>query len=245
MTALNSISITLNGQERDFFYRDIHSDRSVIEQNFINKEYSTGMFARDRDIQARYRDILAAGMKPVIVDCGANIGTSVLHFLGEYPQARVVALEPAPDNFALLELNTRGLDVELIPKGVSSSEGMMELVDTGEPFAYRLSVGQSVSRSVGQSVSLPVTTMTKILEAYQPESLFILKVDIEGGEKELFSGDISRADDFYVCMVELHDWLYPGERTSAPFLRWSAAADRDFIYRGENIFSVKNIRKNE
>ncbi|EEP6084730.1 FkbM family methyltransferase [Salmonella enterica] len=156
MTALNSISITLNGQERDFFYRDIHSDRSVIEQNFINKEYSTGMFARDRDIQARYRDILAAGMKPVIVDCGANIGTSVLHFLGEYPQARVVALEPAPDNFALLELNTRGLDVELIPKGVSSSEGMMELVDTGEPFAYRLSVGQSVSRSVGQSVSRSV-----------------------------------------------------------------------------------------
>ncbi|EIV4655895.1 hypothetical protein L8192_004680, partial [Salmonella enterica] len=40
--------------------------------------------------------------------------------------------------------------------------------------------------------------MTKILEAYQPESLFILKVDIEGGEKELFSGDISQADDFYV-----------------------------------------------
>ncbi|EIP4524522.1 FkbM family methyltransferase [Salmonella enterica] len=185
MTAVNSISITLNGQERDFFYRDIHSGRSVIEQNFIKKEYSTGMFARNRDIQARYRDILAAGMKPVIVDCGANIGTSVLHFLGEYPQAHVVALEPAPDNFALLELNTRGLDVELIPKGVSSSEGMMELVDTGEPFAYRMSV----------------TTMTKILEAYQPECLFILKVDIEGGEKELFSGDISRVDDFYVCMV--------------------------------------------
>ncbi|EBW6364337.1 hypothetical protein DPU24_26875 [Salmonella enterica subsp. enterica serovar Oranienburg] len=81
--------------------------------------------------------------------------------------------------------------------------------------------------------------MTKILEAYQPEGLIILKVDIECGEKELFSGDISRADGFYVCMVELHGWLYPGERTSAPFLRWSAAADMDFIYRCENIFQLK------
>lgn len=62
------------------------------------------MFAHDRNIQARYRDIQASGMKPVMVDCGVNIGTSVLYFLGEYPQAHVVALEPAPDNFALLEL---------------------------------------------------------------------------------------------------------------------------------------------
>lgn len=37
----------------------------------------------------------------------------------------------------------------------------------------------------GQSVSLPVTTMTKILEAYQPESLFILKVDIDAYSHEI------------------------------------------------------------
>lgn len=78
---VNSIIITLNGQKKGF-YRDIHSDRSIIEQNFTNKVYLTGMFACGRDIQARYRDILASGMKPVIVDCGTNIGTSLLHFLG-------------------------------------------------------------------------------------------------------------------------------------------------------------------
>lgn len=53
-----------------------------LSRIFINKVYLTGMFACGRDIQARYRDILASGMKPVIVDCGANIGTSLLHFLG-------------------------------------------------------------------------------------------------------------------------------------------------------------------
>lgn len=64
----------------------------------------------------------------MIVDYGVNIGTSVLNFLGVYPLAHVMALEPTPDNFALLELNVWGLDVELIPRGEgASSEVLMEL----------------------------------------------------------------------------------------------------------------------
>ncbi|HAK7943524.1 TPA: FkbM family methyltransferase [Salmonella enterica] len=143
MAEIKHINLTLNGEERTFFYRDIHSDRSVIQQSLINREYATGMFMRDADIRTHYRSILAAGMTPVIVDCGANTGTSVLHFLGEYPEAHVVAVEPAGDNFALLSRNTAGLNVTLINKGVSSCTGVMALVDTGEPFAHRLTDRQT------------------------------------------------------------------------------------------------------
>ncbi|EEN5590843.1 FkbM family methyltransferase, partial [Salmonella enterica subsp. enterica serovar Mountpleasant] len=135
---IKRLGVSLNGAERVFYYRDIHSDRCVIEQNLINKEYATVMFERDRDIRRRYGQILSSGKRPVIVDCGANIGTSVLYFLGEYPDAHIVAIEPAPANVALLERNTEGLNVKVINKGVSSSEGEMELVDNGEPFACRL-----------------------------------------------------------------------------------------------------------
>ncbi|EAA1527808.1 FkbM family methyltransferase [Salmonella bongori] len=137
MTELMQDDITVQGRQRVFYWRDIRSDRAVIQQNFIDREYATGMLIRDADITARYRSILEAGLTPVIVDCGANIGTSVLHFLEAYPRAHVVAIEPAPDNFALLSRNTEGLNVTLINKGVSSCAGEMTLVDTGEPFAYR------------------------------------------------------------------------------------------------------------
>ncbi|MBH5294795.1 FkbM family methyltransferase [Salmonella enterica] len=163
MTELMQGDITVQGRQRVFYWRDIRSDRAVIQQNFIDREYATDMFTRDADITARYRSILDAGLTPVIVDCGANIGTSVLHFLEAYPRAHVVAIEPAPDNFALLSRNTEGLNVTLINKGV--------------------------------------------------------------------------------CIIELHDWLYPGEGTSGPFLRLCGQRDRDFIYRGENIFSVSNRRE--
>ncbi|EBQ4753906.1 FkbM family methyltransferase [Salmonella enterica subsp. diarizonae] len=85
--------------------------------------------------------------------------------------------------------------------------------------------------------------MSDILSAFEPASLFILKVDIEGGEKNLFSGDVCWFDDFYLCIIELHNWLYPGEGASGPFLRLCGQRDRDFIYRGENIFSVSNRRE--
>ena len=40
---------------------------------------------------------------PYIVDCGANIGLSVLYQLYRYPQARIVAFEPDKGNFHQLQ----------------------------------------------------------------------------------------------------------------------------------------------
>src|SRR5262245_8086929 len=42
----------------------------------------------------------------VIVDAGANIGLSSIWFATQYPEAKVIAIEPNRDNFALLEENT-------------------------------------------------------------------------------------------------------------------------------------------
>ncbi|QKT03354.1 FkbM family methyltransferase [Ectothiorhodospiraceae bacterium 2226] len=44
----------------------------------------------------------------MILDTGANIGTSALYFAQRYPRARL-AVEPEDGNFALLETNTRHL----------------------------------------------------------------------------------------------------------------------------------------
>jgi FkbM family methyltransferase len=41
----------------------------------------------------------------VIVDCGANIGITSLYLAARYPCARILSVEPHPENFALLETN--------------------------------------------------------------------------------------------------------------------------------------------
>lgn len=42
---------------------------------------------------------------PLIIDCGANMGVSVLYFSREYPTARIVAFEPEAEIFSVLQKN--------------------------------------------------------------------------------------------------------------------------------------------
>ncbi len=71
---------------------------------------------------------------------------------------------------------------------------------------------------------------------------FIVKIDIEGFESELFSGNTDWINEFPVLIIEMHDWLFPGQRTSTNFLKTISQLDRDFVYLGENVFSIRNDR---
>ena len=70
----------------------------------------------------------------------------------------------------------------------------------------------------------------------------MVKIDIEGIEQDLFMANTEWIDRFPVIIIELHDWLFPGQRTSSTFLKSIGIRDRDFVYVHENIFSIKNMR---
>jgi FkbM family methyltransferase len=49
---------------------------------------------------------------PYIIDCGANIGLSVIYFKQQYPKAEIVAFEPDAMNFGLLENNVKAFNLQ-------------------------------------------------------------------------------------------------------------------------------------
>ena len=53
------------------------------------------------------------------------------YFLGNMPDARVVAIEPEAGNFDLLSRNVDGLAVETVNAAVSSAPGRARTVDPG------------------------------------------------------------------------------------------------------------------
>lgn len=67
---------------------------------------------------------------------------------------------------------------------------------------------------------------------------FILKMDIEGSEANIFDGSDNPARLFPIIIIEPHDRMLPGERTSQSFFRFHLESGRDFLSRGENIFSL-------
>jgi hypothetical protein len=76
-------------------------------------------------------------------------------------------------------------------------------------------------------------------QSYVP---LLLKVDIEGGEELLFSGDCNWLLRIPLLIIELHDWLFPEGNTSRNFKRAIARFDLQLFTRGENIFCFnKNL----
>jgi hypothetical protein len=88
-----------------------------------------------------------------------------------------------------------------------------------------------------------IVSVPQILDDFPPEkySPLILKIDIEGGEKELFSGDVGWLDRIPLLIIELHDWLLPGEANSQNFLRAISSFNFDFVYLRENVFCFNNV----
>jgi FkbM family methyltransferase len=226
--------IACRGKRCAILHRRTYADKLAIRQCFQQEQYDMPEREHGVLIERIYQQIIALGKKPLIVDCGANIGASVLWFTARYPTAHVLALEPAPDNFDLLQKNCENLDGDLRRAAIGGTDSLAHLADVGwGTLAYRTTLR-------GQGPEVDMVTISTLL-ASKPDQYyvpFILKIDIEGGEQSLFESDYSSINRFPLIIIEPHDWLLPGEGSSLPFFRFHAAAGREFSMKHENIASI-------
>jgi FkbM family methyltransferase len=234
---------TRNLGKRLFRYRHGSSDEPVIQQIFIQRDYDISRLLRGGDIRSTYQQILTAGQVPLIIDAGANIGAGTLYLADSWPQAQVVAIEPDSANLELLRNNTSGLpQVVCIQAALACHSGEMLLVDPGIGHwglqavpAHQVLAGASVRSRI------PALGMQDLMQQQPSDRTpFLCKIDIEGGERDLFSDQTNWIDRFALLVIELHDGLMPRQGISRSFLQAIAKRDRDFVYLGENIFSIAN-----
>lgn len=217
------------GRERDISLRGEGSDFAVFRQIFDQRQYATDAMRRSGDIRARYESILKAGKVPLIVDGGANVGLSALYFRDLYPDSKILSIEPEEGNFRELQDRADPLTVPL-RAGLANFDGHLELVDPG--------LGEWGFRTQKADQGVRAIRLATLLDEH-PGEPFLLKIDIEGFEADLFD-DPALLDRFYVIFFEPHDWMLPKQGSAASFLRAIAALDRDFLIAGENIVSIAN-----
>jgi FkbM family methyltransferase len=214
-------------------------DLLVLKQIYLGEPYSLRHSKRYPDLLNEYNKIISSGKDPLIVDCGGNIGLATKYFHEDYPQAKILLLEPEPKNIIQAKLNNHSSKlsnkIEFIEKAVGSEKSKVEIFDPGTG-----DWGFQVNHS--KSGTIDVTTVNELLAIYDESSFtpFLIKIDIEGFENDLFSKNTEWINKFPVLIIELHDWLFPKEANSSNFLKAIAPLNRDFIYRGETIFSIKN-----
>jgi FkbM family methyltransferase len=239
ISAYSSTTYNFGTATRHFYFRRQSSDEAVIKHVLMEQQYDLRRLRRASELLAFVQRREASGLRPLVVDAGANIGASAIYFAGNLRNAVVVAIEPDLENFNLLCKNVEGLSVEPVHGAISSVAGRAHVFDPGEGhWGYRT---RPIAEHDAATDAVACVTINDIyLSRAATFFPFIAKIDVEGGERDLFSSNTEWVARTPLVIVELHDWLLPKEGTSRPFLECISKLDRDFVFVGEDVYSIAN-----
>jgi FkbM family methyltransferase len=207
--------------DHNLSYRKGTCDEDIIRKIFVNDEYATDWCKT------------SVPNKPLIIDAGAHIGIASVYFATQFRKGMVASLEPAQSNYEFLKRNVSGYtNIDPINGALAAQEGFSRVMDVGR--------GSWGFRTVPcQTNGVKNFTVSELFKRYKEFSPYIIKIDIEGAEEQVFSGPVDWIDKTPIIIIEPHDWLSPGGGSFTPFLRAISLFKRDFYLRGENVFSVK------
>ena len=235
------IEVTLPGYASPIYLRSCTADVNTFYQIIVNTEYDIRPFKQFQRIDGLYRKATANGRRPLIIDCGANIGLSTIWFARLFPEAQIFAVEPAADNIEVAKQNLRAYpNVTLLHGAVWDRPVRLKISDTTvSPDAYQvIEADDGAAKNLGDT--LKAFTIPEIIDMADTHQALIVKIDIEGGEATLFRSNTEWLGVTDLITIELHDWLLPGQLTSAPFIRSFANLDFDLLQRGETMFLFLN-----
>lgn len=223
------------GQLRSFRLRRELADYWSYDQTLASSGLDLSQWPQGELLKRRYREMLETGRKPVVLDCGANIGCSTYWLATEFPQATVLAIEPDGANAAIAEHNTRNCpNVRVLRAAVSAHDGRLRIANMGAS-------SDSFRTEVAQEGDIPGYSIASLLAqaGASPSELLMAKIDIEGFEQDLFSANTEWVAECGAIIVETHDWMLAGQASAVPLLRCLGALRRDFLVSGEHVMSFR------
>lgn len=202
------------GADLPLWLRANTSDRQVFSQVFVEREYAC---------------LDNVAHPQLIIDCGANVGYTSAFFLSRFPSAHLVAVEPDPGNFAMLQKNLGGYGtrVTAVRTAVWSHAVGLKLsrgADDDRDWAVQVRPLRD-----NEAPDLIATDIGHLLESSGFDRIDILKIDVEHAEVEIFGrGFESWLDRVDHIAIELH-----GEDAHDAFFGALDPAEFTFSHYGE------------
>jgi len=201
------------------YLREAMSDRLMFEQLFLKKEY---------DIEIPFEP-------KTIIDLGANAGFASIFFANRFPKSKILSLEPDEANYKLAQRNTEAYNNITVLKGaIWHKAEKLKVVDHGHgEAAYTVEPGGDGAIEVQAYTVKDIMTLMNITE------IDVLKIDIEGTEKEIFEEGYETWLPFTkVLIAETHDRYKKG--TSKAVFSSVSRYDFSLSISGENLVLYNN-----
>lgn len=198
--------ITLRGKTFDF---------NTFRQVFVYKEYNFEMPFNPK----------------TIIDGGGNIGLASVFFANRFPDAKIFCIEPDAENFDLLKFNTQPYpNVKPIQAGIWHKPAYLKVVDKG--YGHWGFMVQEVSANEPNAIYS--VSINQLMRENQLSEIDLLKLDIEGSEKEVLTENYHDwLPKTKVLVIELHDRMKAG--TTKAFFKAITEYDFSVEQIGENM----------
>jgi FkbM family methyltransferase len=172
----------------------------------------------------------ASKKDPLILDCGANIGLSVLYFKKMYPKSIIHAFEPDPELFEMLEQNIESFglsDVFLHSSAIWVENSEVAFFSEGG-FSGRISDDE-----LGKSERVQCERLSDLLD----KKIDFLKLDIEGAEVEVIEDCRDSLHNIDHLFIEYHSQAGKKQQLDVILKRLT---DAGFKYQIKDVFSAKS-----
>lgn len=141
--------------------------------------------------------------KPFIIDIGSHIGISVLYFKSIYPNSKILAFEPNPTSFEILEENisTNGIeDVTVVNKGIWKEKGIKDLHIAGWSSNSAFMSGSWTGKEKTEKIAVNTTTLHEYIDG----NVQMLKIDTEGSELSILKAHRDILNKIENICIEYH-----------------------------------------
>jgi FkbM family methyltransferase len=140
---------------------------------------------------------------PCILDCGSNIGLSILYFKRLYPKARIIGFEPDPAVLHYLQDNVsaNGLtDVKVVQAAVGGKDDSLTFYSDGK---YGSCLAHLMPGEAPQGWTRHQVPCVRLRD-YLTEPVDFMKMNIEGAEWEALADSEDRLRLIREMIIEYH-----------------------------------------
>ncbi len=186
-------------------------------------------------IEELYR--VELGNQPFIIDCGANIGLSIIYLHQRHPGAEIIAFEPDENNFSMLTKNVASFQLQ----GVVVRKEAIWISNTSLNFSSEGTMTSKITNgSQGPGVVLVDACRLKDL---LNRTVDFLKIDIEGAEYAVLTDIAEQLHLVKNMFIEYHGTFEQNSELTEMFEIITKAGFKYYIKEAATLFSHPFIRK--